>query len=40
MIGIPEFELIRAQANVEPRLNTRVNSGFINDVLKTAISPF
>ena len=27
MIGIPESELSRAQADVEPRLNARVNCG-------------
>ena len=40
MIGIPESELSRAQADVEPRLSARVNCGPVNDVLRTAIAPF
>ena len=40
MIGIPESELSRAQANVEPRLSARVNCGPVNDVLRTAIAFF
>ena len=40
MIGLPESELSRAQAEVEPRLSARVNCGPVNDVLRTAIAPF
>ena len=40
MIGIPESELSRAQADVEPRLNAKVKCGPVNDVLRTAIAPF
>ena len=40
MIGIPESELSREQADVEPRLSARVNCGSLNDVLRTAIIPF
>ena len=40
MIGIPESELSRAQADVEPRLSARVNCGPVNDVLRTAIASF
>ena len=39
MIDIPESKLSRAQADIEPRLNARVNCGPVNDVLWTAISP-
>ena len=40
MIGIPESELSRAQADVEPRLSARVNCGPVNDVLQMAIALF
>ena len=40
MIGIPESELSRAQADVENRLSARVNCGPVNDVLQTVIAPF
>ena len=36
MIGIPESELSRAQADVELRLSARVDCGSVNDVLRTA----
>ena len=40
MIGIPESKLSRAQADIEPRLNAKVNCGPVNDALRTAIAPF
>ena len=36
MIGIPESELSRAQADVDPRLNARNNCGPVNDVIRMA----
>ena len=39
MIGKPESELSRTQADVESRLSARVNCGSLNDALLTAIAP-
>ena len=40
MIGISESKLSRAQADVKPCLEVRVNCDLLNNVFRTAFTPF